>query len=266
MRRPLDVRCRAIPFVLLTGDLMNRSGMAERLMHFANLIIGRGWVRPCQRAGLASVFWPCGVAEGDIAAFRKLEVTETESTAMAAPVAVASQLMGPIIPPIGIMPPTKAAAALVVHALLVGVLINRALTLKDLYRIIVSTSCESARLLFMIGGALTMTWIFALENDLENDSGIARNVLVGLALIRFAPVVAPIAHASGVSEPQLGMMFIMNVTIGNMPFAMCSTVSLNTGALIRELIPFLAIKFALLIVVGAVPALTSIVPAWFGSN
>ena len=62
------------------------------------------------------------------------------------------------------------------------------------------------------------------------------------------------------------MMFIMNVTIGNMPFAMCSTVSLNTGALIRELIPFLAIKFALLIVVGAVPALTSIVPAWFGSN
>lgn len=170
--------------------------------------------------------------------------------------------MGPIIPPIGIMPPTKAAAALVVHALLVGVLINRALTLKDLYRIIVSTSCKSARLLFMIGGALTMTWIFALENN----SGIARNVLAGLALIRFAPVVAPIAHASGVSEPQLGMMFIMNVTIGNMPFAMCSTVSLNTGALIRELIPFLAIKFALLIVVGAVPALTSIVPAWFGFN
>ena len=30
----------AIPFFLLAGELMNRSGMAERLMHFANLVVG----------------------------------------------------------------------------------------------------------------------------------------------------------------------------------------------------------------------------------
>ena len=39
----------AIPFFLLAGELMNRSGMAERLMTFANLVVGR------VRAGFAYV-------------------------------------------------------------------------------------------------------------------------------------------------------------------------------------------------------------------
>lgn len=371
----------AIPFFLLAGELMNRSGMAERLMHFANLLIGgiRGGFAHVNV--LASLLFSglTGVAVGDIAALGKLEVTAMERAgyprAFAAAVTVASSLVGPIIPPSGIiilycaimnvsvgamflaalipgvlmavadmlvitlqakprnfpksevkrtlpeiasgtkdaalallmpviliggivggiMTPTEAAAVSVVYALLVGTIVYRAFNLHDLVRILISSSYEAARLLFMIGAALTMTWIFALEDV----SGMARNFFAAidtsplvmiliinsvflvlgmfmdpaLALILFAPVVAPIAYGIGVTPEQLGIMLIVNVTvglatppIGNVLFAMCSVVQLRTSALVRELLPFLAVKFVLLILIGSIPALTNAIPAFFGFN
>ena len=369
----------AIPFFLLAGELMNRSGMAERLMHFANQVVGRIRGGFAYVNVIASMLFSglSGVAVGDIAALGKLEVTAMEKAGyqrpFAAAVTVASSLVGPIIPPSGIiilycaimqqsvgamflaalipgllmviadmlvialqakprnlpksetkrnarellistkdaalallmpvfliggivggiMTPTEAAAASVVYALIVSLLIYRAFSLREAARIFSSSAFEAARLLFMIAAALTMTWIFALEDV----SGMARDLFTaidasplmiilainlmflilgmfmdaGLALILFAPVVAPIAYSIGVSPTQLGIMLIVNVTvglatppIGNVLFAMCSVVNLRMGALVRELLPFLAIKFVLLILIGSVPALTAMVPGFFG--
>ncbi len=369
----------AIPFFLLAGELMNRSGMAERLMTFANLVVG------AVRGGfayvnvLASLLFSglTGVAIGDIAALGKIEVIAMEKAgyprAFAAAVTVASSLVGPIIPPSGIiilycaimnvsvgamflaalipgvlmavadmavigvqakprdfpksevkrsrremlastkdaalallmpvfliggivggiMTPTEAAAVSVVYALFVAVVIYRAFGLPEVGRILASSSFEAARLLFMIGAALTMSWVFALEDV----SGTARSffaaldasplVLIfiinlmflilgmfmdpALALILFAPVVAPIAYGIGVTPEQLGIMLIVNVTvglatppIGNVLFAMCSVVRLRVSDLVRELLPFLAIKFVILILIGSIPALTNLVPQYFG--
>ena len=68
-----------------------------------------------------------------------------------------------------------------------------------------------------------------------------------------------------VSELQLGMRFIANVTIGNMPFAMCSTVSLNTGSVIRELIQ--SLRSSSRCDCGRRGSCADQhVPAWFGFN
>ncbi|MCB2013067.1 MAG: TRAP transporter large permease [Geminicoccaceae bacterium] len=369
----------AIPFFLLAGELMNKSGMAERLMHFSNLVIGRVRGGFAYVNVLASLLFSglTGVAVGDIAALGKLEVYAMEKAgyprAFAAAVTVASSLVGPIIPPSGIiilycaimnvsvggmflaalipgvllaladmlvialqakprnfpksetqrtarelvsgtkdaalallmpvfliggivggvMTPTEAAAVSVVYALLVGALVYRAFTWSSLYRIISGSAFEAARLLFMIGSALTMSWIFALEDV----SGMARDFFVAidastielilitnllflilgmfmdsaLALILFGPVVAPLAYAAGVEPLQLGVMLVVNVTvglatppIGNVLFAMSSVVNLRASELVRELLPFLAIKFVLLIIIGLTPVLTTAVPAYFG--
>jgi tripartite ATP-independent transporter DctM subunit len=369
----------AIPFFLLAGELMSRSGMAERLMHFSNLVIGRVRGGFAYVNVLASLLFSglTGVAVGDIAALGKVEVTAMEKAGyprpFAAAVTVASSLVGPIIPPSGIiilycaimnvsvgamflaalipgvmmaladmlvigaqakkrnfpksdvkrslpefvtgtkdatlallmpvvliggivggiMTPTEAAAVAVAYALVVGVFIYRALSWKDVYRIFVSSSFDAARLLFMIGAALTMTWIFALEDFAGTVSVLfgyfdgsplmmilAINLLfivlgmfmdAALALILFGPIVAPLAYAIGVSPTQLGIMLIVNVTvglatppIGNVLFAMCSVVKLDLKDLIRELLPFLAIKFVLLIVIGVFPFLTNAIPTYFG--
>ncbi|GKY87040.1 TRAP transporter large permease [Sinisalibacter aestuarii] len=371
----------AIPFFLLAGEIMNRSGMAERLMHFANLIVGRVRGGFAYVNVLASLLFSglTGVAVGDIAALGKLEVEAMEKSgyprAFAAAVTVSSSLVGPIIPPSGviilycaimntsvggmflaalipgvlmavadmliigvearkrnfpvanvsrtwpdfvlstkdatlallmpvlliggivggIMTPTEAAAAAVVYALFVGTVIYRALSLRQLARIFISSGFDAARLLFMIGSALAMTWIFALENvsglasDFFSTLDVSPIVLVicinilflvlgmfmdaALALILFAPVIAPVAYAAGMGDLQFGIMVIVNVTIGlatppigNVLFAMCSVVSLKTSDLVRELLPFLALKFILLVLVGTVPALTTFIPSLLGFN
>jgi len=369
----------AIPFFLLAGEIMNRSGMAERLIDFSNMLIGR------VRAGfayvniLASLLFSglTGVAVGDIAALGKIEVNAMERAgyprAFAAAVTVASSLVGPIIPPSGIiilycaimdvsvggmflaalipgvlmavmdmlvvflqakrrnfpksdtvrtlpelltgtkdaffailMPvfliggivggivtPTEAAAVSVTYALIVSLVIYRALSIRDILRIVGSSAYESARLLFMLGGALTMSWIFALEDvsgqlrqlfELADLSPFWTITLInlmfvvlgmfiepGIALILFAPVVGPIAFAIGVDPLQLGIMLLVNVTVGlatppvgNVLFAISSVVHVRMGALIRELLPFLAIKFVLLLLLGMMPALTLWVPRAFG--
>lgn len=369
----------AIPFFLLAGELMNRSGMAERLIDFSNLIVGR------VRAGfayvnvLASLLFSglTGVAVGDIAALGKVEVLAMERAgfprAFAAAVTVASSLVGPIIPPSGIiilycaimdvsvggmflaalipgllmalsdmlvifvqakprnfpksdtvrtvpelisgtkdaflailMPvfliggivggfvtPTEAAAVSVVYALVVATLIYRALSVRDVLKIFGSSAYEAARLLFMLAGALTMSWIFALENmtgimqGLFASMDVAPLVLIiiinfmflilgmfmepSIALVLFAPIVGPIAYGIGVDPLQLGIMLIINVTVGlatppvgNVLFAISAVVRLNTKELIRELMPFIAIKFVLLILIGILSPLTLFVPRLFG--
>ena len=195
----------------------------------------------------------------------------------------------------GLMTPTEAAGASVLYALLVGVVVYRAIDGRSLIRIIGGTAFEAARLLFMIGAALTMSWIFALEDV----SGMARDLFAvagdntillilivnllflvigmfmdsALALILFAPVIAPIAYAAGITPVQLGIMLITNVTIGlatppigNVLFAMCGVVNVRFGALVRELLPFLALKFVMLILIGLIPALTITIPRLAGYN
>lgn len=369
----------AIPFFLLAGELMNRSGMAERLMHFANFLVGRVRGGFAYVNVLSSLLFSglTGVAVGDIAALGKLQVQAMKKygypRAFAAAVTVSSSLVGPIIPPSGviilycaimntsvgamflaalipgllmavsdmiviglqararnfpviavkrswpefaassrgaalaimmpvlliggivggIMTPTEAAAAAVAYALLVSVVVYRAFTARQLYRVFVNAGFDAARLLFMIAAALSMTWIFALEN-VSGMAGaffggldvhpfvliIILNILFlvlgmfldsALVLLLFAPVIAPVAYAVGMSDLQFGIMVIVNVTIGlatppigNVLFAMCSVVNVRTSALVKELIPFLIIKLVLLLMIGSIPVLTMLLPEYFG--
>jgi tripartite ATP-independent transporter DctM subunit len=193
----------------------------------------------------------------------------------------------------GFMTPTEAAAVSAIYALIVGALVYRAITPKKLLRILGSSAYESARLLFLLAGAVTMSWIFALE-DLTgmaagffaglNASPLIVILLInlmflvlgmvmepGIALILFAPIVGPVAYNAGVDPLQLGIMLIVNVTVGlatppvgNVLFAISSVVTLKTSALIREMLPFLAVKFFLLIIIGMFPALSTAVPGFFG--
>lgn len=369
----------AIPFFLLAGELMNRSGMADRLMHFSNLVVGRVRGGLAYVNVLASLIFSglTGVAVGDIAALGKIEVNMMAKAgyprAFSAAVTVSSSLVGPIIPPSGViilycavmelsvgamflaaivpgilmaggdmllialqckkrnfpvsttrrtlpevvkssrdaslallmpiilvggivggfMTPTEAAAVAVVYALFVSVVIYRAFTARELVRVFTSTAFESGRLLFLIAGALTMTWIFALENLAGSVAGLfafadgnvilmvlAVNLLFlflgmivepAIVIILLAPVIGPILFDAGVSPLQFGIMTITNVTvglatppIGNVLFAMSSIVNVKIGDLMRELTPFILVKFVLLLLIGLVPALTVWIPTQFG--
>jgi hypothetical protein len=88
---------------------MSRSGMADRLLHFSNLIIGRVRGGFAYVNVMASLLFSglTGVAVGDIAALGKIQVRAMEKAGyprhFAAAVTVASSLVGPIIPPSGVI-------------------------------------------------------------------------------------------------------------------------------------------------------------------
>lgn len=99
----------ALPFFMLAGEILNRSGMSERLVEFANLVIGRVRGGMAQVNVLTSIIFAglTGVALGDIAALGKIFIPTMEkqgyTRSFAAAVTGASSIVGPIIPPSGMI-------------------------------------------------------------------------------------------------------------------------------------------------------------------
>ena len=95
----------AIPFFLMAGELMNRAGISDRLISFANLLVGRMRGGLAQVNVVASVLFAgiTGIALGDVVALGKVFIPAMEkqgyTRAFAGAVTAASSLLGPIIPP-----------------------------------------------------------------------------------------------------------------------------------------------------------------------
>lgn len=95
----------ALPFFILTGNLMNRSGLTDRLIDFSRLIVGRvrgglGYVNVVGSIVFAGVN---GSAAADASALGSILIPammkEGFSAAYSAGITAASSLIGPIIPP-----------------------------------------------------------------------------------------------------------------------------------------------------------------------
>ena len=125
----------AIPFFMLVGELMNRGGITLRLVRFAQVLVGH-W-----RGGLAQVnvldsmlfAGLSGSAVADVAALGSMLIPAMEregySRRFAAAITAASAVIGPIIPPSGIMiiyayVMGESVAALFLAGILPGILIG----------------------------------------------------------------------------------------------------------------------------------------------
>jgi tripartite ATP-independent transporter DctM subunit len=99
----------ALQFFMLAGEIMNRSEMSERLVEFATLVIGRVRGGLAQVNVLTSILFAglTGIALGDIAALGKIFIPAMEkqgyTRSFAAAVTGASSIVGPIIPPSGLI-------------------------------------------------------------------------------------------------------------------------------------------------------------------
>ena len=116
----------AAPFYILAGELMNRGGISERIIHFAQVIVGRVRGGTAYAAILASIMFAgiSGTAVADIAALGQIFINgmhkEGYSKAFAAALVVAASVIGPIIPPSVIMVLYAAVANISVLSLFLG--------------------------------------------------------------------------------------------------------------------------------------------------
>jgi tripartite ATP-independent transporter DctM subunit len=112
----------AVPFFILAGNLMNVTGMTDRIFNFAMALVGHMKAGLAQVNVLASMIFAGvnGTAVGDIAGLGQIEVKAMRERGypadFAAALTVASAVVGPIIPP---------SVGLVVYAFLSGTSVAR---------------------------------------------------------------------------------------------------------------------------------------------
>ncbi|MDW4498895.1 TRAP transporter large permease [Sulfitobacter sp. D35] len=130
----------AIPFFMLAGELMNRGGITERLVEFSQALMGHLRGGLAQVNILSSILFAglSGSAVADTSALGSMLVPAMEregyTRRYAAAITAASSVIGPIIPPSGIMiiyayVMGESVAALFLAGIVPGVLVGTGLML-----------------------------------------------------------------------------------------------------------------------------------------
>lgn len=203
--------------------------------------------------------------------------------ALLAPILLIGGLMS------GYFGPTEVAGMTVAYALFIGLFIYRSLSLRGILTALRETVEATANILFIVATAALFAWVLTLDQVPMKASGfllsLSENPLILLLLVNvfllvvgmvlesiaailiIAPIVAPGLVAAGVDPLQLGIVFVLNLMIGlltppvGMSLYMVSIVSkMPVARVIAGVMPFFIPLLLSLIMVSAVPALSTWLP------
>ena len=205
--------------------------------------------------------------------------------AIMAPVIILGGIIG------GIFTATEAAAIAVVYSFIIGFFVYREIKLADLPEMFVRAGVISAVVMVLIGTSTTFGIVLSFEQtavklgNLVEPLGYFGFILVvnivfliaGMfldmypAILILAPVFAPVAAGLGIHPFQFGMIVIINLVIGlitppmgQILFVVSSLADVKFEALCREIMVFVIIEIAVLLLVSYVPFLTLWVPGLMG--
>lgn len=207
--------------------------------------------------------------------------------ALLAPVIIIGGILG------GVFTPTEAAVVAVFYALLVGGCYYRALNFRNVTAVIVNSATTTAVLLFIIGTANIFAWVLTAEQVPQRIAAqmlaLTRDpylilllinlflIMVGMfmeggaAIIILAPTLMKVTDAVGIDPLHFGFLMVLNIVVGLLtpPMGVCLfVVSGVTGEslsnIIREVLPFILVELAVLLLATYFPAMVMIVPRFFG--
>ncbi len=184
----------------------------------------------------------------------------------------------------GVFTPTEAAVVAAVYALVVAVFIYRELNLQRLYRVLVDAARTTGIVMFLCGAATAASYMITLAdlpNQLAESMGpLLTNPMLFMAVVCLfllsvgmvmdltptililAPVLAPLAAKAGIDPVYFGFVFIFVGCLGLLtpPVGTVLNVVAGVGRLrmepvIKGVLPFLAIYFAMLALLIAFPSI-----------
>ncbi|MDO8318185.1 TRAP transporter large permease [Rhodoferax sp.] len=185
----------------------------------------------------------------------------------------------------GVFTPTEASAVAVFYALIVGLLIYREIKLPDLYTILRKSVLSSAVIMFIIANAGLFAFLITragvpeaigiwLQDVLKSPAyfllGVNAALFIigmfietGAAIIVLAPILAPVAMHFGIDPVHFGLIMVVNLALGMITppfgvnlFAACTVARISLDRMIKDLIPFVLVVLACLMVISYVPALS----------
>lgn len=185
----------------------------------------------------------------------------------------------------GVFTPTEASAVAVFYALVVGMFIYREIRVPDLYAILRKSVISSAVIMFIIANAGLFAFLITragvpdaigrwLESVLQSPAMFLLGVnaalfIIGMfietsaAIIVLAPILAPVAMHFGIDPVHFGLVMVVNLALGMITppfgvnlFAACTVARISLDRIIGQLIPFVLVVLACLMVITYVPALS----------
>jgi tripartite ATP-independent transporter DctM subunit len=185
----------------------------------------------------------------------------------------------------GVFTPTEASAVAVFYALIVGMVIYREIKLPDLYTILRKSVMSSAVIMFIIANAGLFAFLITragvpeaigiwLQDVLKSPAyfllGVNAALFIigmfietGAAIIVLAPILAPVAVHFGIDPVHFGLVMVVNLALGMITppfgvnlFAACTVARISLDRMIKDLIPFVLVVLACLMVISYVPALS----------
>jgi tripartite ATP-independent transporter DctM subunit len=182
----------------------------------------------------------------------------------------------------GVATATEVSTVGVVYTLIVGPLIYRRFTWKQLYPILVETAALSGAILLIIGCATAMGWALAQSGFAAQlvaamaglPGGKATFIAVSIvlfatlgsllegipAIVLFGPLLFPAAGAIGMNEVHYAMIAILSMGLGLFapPFGIgfyisCAIGKVEPGGVAKRVFPYLGALLLALILIAAVP-------------
>jgi C4-dicarboxylate transporter DctM subunit len=193
----------------------------------------------------------------------------------------------------GITTPTEAAAAAAAYALLASALIYRSISLRDVYKSLLTSARITIAIGMLIAGALVFNYVITAENIPKMLAAMLKAYeLSPLAFLLFAnvvllllgcflegttilliivPVLLPTAQALGIDPVHFGVVAVVNIMIGLITppyglllFMMTKVAEVPLHALVREVMPFLGVMIGALALITLVPDLVLFLPRLLG--
>jgi len=193
----------------------------------------------------------------------------------------------------GVMTPTEGAAAAAFYALFASTVLYRAVTWKQLYEAILTSSKATTSIGMLIAGAMIFNYVVTIENipaslarmmqGHDMSAPVFLLVVNGLLLILgcllegttilliIVPIFIPTAKALGIDLVHFGVVVVVNIMIGLLtpPYGLLLFVLSNMtkqplGRIVREAVPFILMSILVLIIITAIPDAVLWLPRLFG--
>ncbi len=226
-------------------------------------------------------------AEGGPQPIKIFKAFKESFLALVLPVFILGSILG------GIATPTEAAAIAVFYALVIGGLVYRALTWRDLYEMCVRTTRITGVIFLIIASASILGWWMTFNQipeavaagflALSNDPNIIIAMIIGLllfiglfmdinaTLIILAPVLAPLTATIGMDPVHAGIMIILALNISLMTppvgaclFVLASVTKEKVENITKSLWPFLVAEVIVLFIIAYWEDLTLAMPRLLG--
>lgn len=187
----------------------------------------------------------------------------------------------------GIFTPTEAGAIACAYALVIGMFVYKGLKPRDLPGILIDTVRSTGKVLFIVGGSLTVSWIITASNlsreIVSSFHGLVAHpvllviccqflfILFGMVLdivpiiMILVPVMLPLVKAAGVNLEYFGILSIITMTfglitppVGTVLYVGSGISKISIAEAVKGALPFMAAEVLVIVLLSFFPQIITV--------